>query len=49
MATPGQPPLPPSVQTLLIRHLPEGLPPDTLKRLFSHYGASDARLCNAGR
>ncbi|KAG0609788.1 hypothetical protein M758_7G014000 [Ceratodon purpureus] len=53
------PPLPgvsssvPSVEgsriTLLIRHLPEGLPADTLKRLFSHYGASDFRLCQSGK
>lgn len=35
--------------TLLVRHLPEGLPADTLKRLFSHYGASDFRLCQSGR
>ncbi|XP_024375226.1 U11/U12 small nuclear ribonucleoprotein 65 kDa protein [Physcomitrium patens] len=55
---PSPPPLPPpsstpAVQgarvTLLIRHLPEGLMADTLKRLFSHYGASDFRLCTSGR
>lgn len=57
MAAMAPPPLPPSSTppvegprlTLLIRHLPEGLPADTLKRLFSHYGASDFRLCKAGR
>jgi hypothetical protein len=59
MAPSPPPPLPPPPSstppvegtrlTLLIRHLPEGLPADTLKRLFSHYGASDFRLCTSGR
>ncbi|XP_024516952.1 U11/U12 small nuclear ribonucleoprotein 65 kDa protein isoform X2 [Selaginella moellendorffii] len=34
--------------TLLVRHLP-ALPPQTLKSLFTHYGALDLRLCQAGR
>eukprot|EP01018_Ginkgo_biloba_P029036 Gb_08333 [translate_table: standard] len=37
------------VATLLVRHLPEALPTDTLMRLFSHYGASAVRPCAAGR
>ncbi|XWS64816.1 hypothetical protein CRYUN_Cryun05aG0036500 [Craigia yunnanensis] len=38
-----------SVSTLLIRHLPEALPHDTLFRLFSHYGASSVRPCSSGK
>ncbi|XP_019162076.1 PREDICTED: U11/U12 small nuclear ribonucleoprotein 65 kDa protein isoform X1 [Ipomoea nil] len=34
--------------TLLIRHLPEAIPPETLSRLFSHYGASSVRPCTHG-
>lgn len=48
----GQPPPQPDVgitTTLLVKHLPCALPLDTLKRLFSHYGASDIRPCVAGR
>ncbi|XWS57821.1 hypothetical protein CRYUN_Cryun09bG0206500 [Craigia yunnanensis] len=37
-----------SVSTLLIRHLPEAIPHDTLLRLFSHYGASSVRPCSSG-
>lgn len=35
--------------TLLIRHLPEAIPHDTLSRLFSHYGASSVRPCSSPR
>ncbi|XP_058107735.1 U11/U12 small nuclear ribonucleoprotein 65 kDa protein isoform X2 [Magnolia sinica] len=35
--------------TLLVRHLPEAIPHDTLSRLFSHYGASYVRPCAGGR
>ncbi|KAJ6763059.1 RNA-BINDING REGION-CONTAINING PROTEIN 3 [Salix purpurea] len=35
--------------TLLIKHLPEDIPFDTLSRLFSHYGAFSVRPCNSGR
>ncbi|KAK3011833.1 hypothetical protein RJ639_010827 [Escallonia herrerae] len=35
--------------TLFVRHLPEAIPPDTLARLFSHYGASSVRPCTSGR
>ncbi|XP_057544672.1 U11/U12 small nuclear ribonucleoprotein 65 kDa protein [Amaranthus tricolor] len=38
-----------SVSTLLIRHLPEAIPFDTLSRLFSHYGALSVRPCSSGR
>ncbi|XWS58474.1 hypothetical protein CRYUN_Cryun08bG0037000 [Craigia yunnanensis] len=38
-----------SVETLLIRHLPEAIPQDTLLRLFSHYGASSVRPCSSGK
>ncbi|XP_010257747.1 PREDICTED: U11/U12 small nuclear ribonucleoprotein 65 kDa protein-like [Nelumbo nucifera] len=38
-----------SVVTLLVRHLPEAIPPDTLSRLFSHYGAFSVRPCAGGR
>lgn len=37
------------VATLLIRHLPEAIPNDTLHRLFSYYGASSVRACTSGR
>ncbi|XP_030506672.2 U11/U12 small nuclear ribonucleoprotein 65 kDa protein [Cannabis sativa] len=43
-----QPPPPSSIAaTLLIRHLPEAIPQDTLSRLFSHYGASSVRPCSS--
>lgn len=35
--------------TLLVRHLPEAIPQETLARLFSHYGASSVRPCSHGR
>lgn len=35
--------------TLLIKHLPEAIPHETLSRLFSHYGASSVRPCIGGR
>ncbi|KAK9102320.1 hypothetical protein Sjap_019574 [Stephania japonica] len=35
--------------TLLVRHLPEAIPLETLSRLFSHYAASSVRPCTAGR
>lgn len=35
------------VVTLLIRHLPEAIPHDTLSRLFSNYGAFSVRPCSA--
>lgn len=35
--------------TLLIKHLPEAIPHETLYRLLSHYGASSVRPCSAGR
>lgn len=35
--------------TLLIRHLPEAMPQDTLSRLLSHYGASAVRPCTSGK
>ncbi|MBA0618737.1 hypothetical protein Godav_028035 [Gossypium davidsonii] len=38
-----------SVATLLIRHLPEAIPPETLLRLFSHYGASSVQPCSSGK
>ncbi|CAK7341345.1 unnamed protein product [Dovyalis caffra] len=37
------------IVTLLIKHLPEAIPFDTLSRLFSHYGAASVRPCNSGR
>ncbi|XP_057967249.1 U11/U12 small nuclear ribonucleoprotein 65 kDa protein [Malania oleifera] len=43
---------PPETETtavLLIRHLPEAIPYDTLFRLFSHYGATGLRPCSSGR
>ncbi|CAN0863634.1 U11/U12 small nuclear ribonucleoprotein 65 kDa protein [Linum grandiflorum] len=39
----------PLMTTLLVRHLPEGIPHHTLSRLFSHYGAHSVRPCTAGR
>ncbi|XVF42470.1 hypothetical protein PTKIN_Ptkin01aG0365500 [Pterospermum kingtungense] len=38
-----------SVSTLLIKHLPEAIPHDTLLRLFSHYGASSVRPSSSGK
>lgn len=38
-----------SSTSLLVRHLPEAIPHDTLSRLFSHYGASAVRPCSGGR
>ncbi|XP_022718968.1 LOW QUALITY PROTEIN: U11/U12 small nuclear ribonucleoprotein 65 kDa protein-like [Durio zibethinus] len=38
-----------SIATLLIRHLPEAIPHETLLRLFSHYGASSVRPCSTGK
>ncbi|PIN14775.1 Spliceosomal protein snRNP-U1A/U2B [Handroanthus impetiginosus] len=35
--------------TLLVRHLPEAIPHDTVARLFSHYGAAHVRPCSHGR
>ncbi|XP_004309873.1 PREDICTED: RNA-binding protein 40-like [Fragaria vesca subsp. vesca] len=35
-----------STASLLIRHLPEAIPEETLFRLFSHYGASSVRSCS---
>uniref|UniRef100_A0A7N0ZWM2 RRM domain-containing protein n=1 Tax=Kalanchoe fedtschenkoi TaxID=63787 RepID=A0A7N0ZWM2_KALFE len=35
--------------TLLIKHLPDAIPHDTLSRLFSHYGASAVRPGTSGR
>ncbi|KAK6118697.1 hypothetical protein DH2020_047554 [Rehmannia glutinosa] len=35
--------------TLLVRHLPEAIPLDTITRLFYHYGASSVRPCSHGR
>ncbi|KAL0929067.1 hypothetical protein M5K25_001007 [Dendrobium thyrsiflorum] len=37
-----------TVATLLVRHLPEGIPDDMLSRLFSHYGAASVRPCAGG-
>nr|CAN75155.1 hypothetical protein VITISV_042642 [Vitis vinifera] len=37
-----------SAATLLIRHLPEAIPQDTLSRLFSSYGASSVRPSTSG-
>ncbi|KAJ0605780.1 putative RNA-binding domain superfamily [Helianthus annuus] len=45
----SQRPLENEETTLLIRHLPEAIPHDTLSRLFSHYGASSVRPCTTGR
>ncbi|KAF6147747.1 hypothetical protein GIB67_006720 [Kingdonia uniflora] len=38
-----------SVTTLLVKHLPEGIPQNTLCLLFSHYNASFIRPTSAGR
>lgn len=38
-----------STVTLLVRHLPESIPHDTVSRLFFHYGASSVRPCSHGR
>ncbi|XP_004493139.1 U11/U12 small nuclear ribonucleoprotein 65 kDa protein [Cicer arietinum] len=38
-----------SSATLLIKHLPDAIPHDTLSRLLSHYGASSVRPCSRGR
>lgn len=38
-----------SPATLLVRHLPDAIPHDTLLRLFSHYGAASVRPCSSGR
>ncbi|XP_038696744.1 U11/U12 small nuclear ribonucleoprotein 65 kDa protein isoform X5 [Tripterygium wilfordii] len=38
-----------TVVTLLIKHLPDAIPHETLSRLFSHYGASSVRPCSTGR
>lgn len=40
---------PMSSATLLVRHLPDAVPIDTLSRIFSHYGASAVRPCSGGR
>ncbi|KAH0470424.1 hypothetical protein IEQ34_000147 [Dendrobium chrysotoxum] len=37
-----------TVATLLVRHLPEGIPDDMLSRLFSHCGAASVRPCAGG-
>lgn len=39
----------PSGVTLLVRHLPDGIPHDIVSRLFSQYGASEVRPCSGGR
>lgn len=49
MAQVSNKPLEKAAATLLIRHLPEAIPDDTLSRLFTHYGASDVRRCTSGR
>ncbi|KAK6932732.1 RNA recognition motif domain [Dillenia turbinata] len=38
-----------SSSSLLVKHLPEAIPLDTLSRLFSHFGASSVRPCFSGR
>jgi len=38
-----------SPATLLIKHLPDAIPHETLSRLLSHYGASSVRPCSGGR
>lgn len=35
--------------TLLVRHLPDGIPHDIVSRLFSQYGAYAVRPCSGGR
>ncbi|KAJ4821821.1 hypothetical protein Tsubulata_017813 [Turnera subulata] len=44
-----EPSQPETLTTLLIRHLPESIPYETLSRLLSHYGASSVRPCTTGR
>ncbi|KAL1195362.1 U11/U12 small nuclear ribonucleoprotein 65 kDa protein [Cardamine amara subsp. amara] len=39
----------PLVVTLVVRHLPDGIPHDIVSRLFSQYGASAVRPCSGGR
>ncbi|KFK43219.1 hypothetical protein AALP_AA1G096000 [Arabis alpina] len=39
----------PFVITLLVRHLPDGIPHDIVSRLFSQYGASSVRPCSGGK
>lgn len=39
----------PSAITLLVRHLPDGIPHDIVSRLLSQYGASSVRPCSGGR
>lgn len=38
-----------SPAVILIRHLPEAIPHETLFRLFSHYGATSVNPCTSGR
>lgn len=38
-----------SPATLLIKHLPEAIPHETLSRLLSHFGAYSVRPCTSGR
>ncbi|XLU42788.1 hypothetical protein S245_037602, partial [Arachis hypogaea] len=45
----SKPPAMDSPVTLLIKHLLEAIPHDTLSRLLSHYGASSLRPCSTGR
>ncbi|XP_010458201.1 PREDICTED: U11/U12 small nuclear ribonucleoprotein 65 kDa protein-like [Camelina sativa] len=35
--------------TLVVRHLPDGIPHDLVSRLFSQYGASAVRPCSGGK
>lgn len=35
--------------TLVVRHLPDGIPHDIVTRLFSQYGASAVRPCSGGK
>ncbi|TKY62926.1 U11/U12 small nuclear ribonucleoprotein 65 kDa protein [Spatholobus suberectus] len=35
--------------TLLIKHLPEAIPHDTLSRILANFGASSVRSCSSGR
>ncbi|KAF3322574.1 U11/U12 small nuclear ribonucleoprotein [Carex littledalei] len=47
---PYPPPPPPQLpETLLVKHLPEGMTEEMLSRLFSHYGASSVRPCAGGK
>ncbi|KAL4306886.1 hypothetical protein AHAS_Ahas16G0223100 [Arachis hypogaea] len=45
----SKPPAMDSPVTLLIKHLTEAIPHDTLSWLLSHYGASSVRPCSTGR